>query len=261
MVKKMLCAAALIAALITLANAQDAKAPAHAITPQAIGQVKAPTPPAVCKPCLFYGGDWPSTGTNWVAFFNGNFNLSGTIYNASNYVPFRVPSNQSWTVYGLFTNNIFYNYSTGTNSFTLDPNTTEWAINSGVTSGSGGTIVASGTATGRLVSTGLSYGGFYFEYSAVSTIGLTGGPVLGPGEYWLTVAADCTNTTTCTEYAYNTDTLGLGASNAFGPAEPKCQAYQNSPTFGLTFVNDCTQGYGKGIAGQFSAGVFGKAGH
>lgn len=255
MVKKMLLAAALIAALIPFANAQDAKTLTRAVTPQTLGAAKAPTAEAPCSPCLFYGGDWPVASTSWVAFGNGNEYYFGTVYNYTNYVPFKVPTGAgTWNVKALFTNNIFYNYVTATNSFKLDPNTSEWTINQGVSTSGGGTVVASGTATGNFRSTGRVYSGFYFEYSVIAGISHTGIP-LSPGEYWLGVAGDCTDSS-CEQFMYNTDTFGGATYNAYGPPEPKCQSYQNYAEGG-TWVNDCNQGYGKGISAYMSAGVIG----
>jgi hypothetical protein len=254
-VKKTFFAAALILALIPFANAQDAKTLTRAVTPQTLGAAKAPaTAPPYCNPCLFYGGDWPSTASNWVAFGNGNEYDAGTIYNYTNYVPFKIPDGKTWTVYGLFSNNLFYNYVTGTNNFKLDPNTAEWTINQGVTTGSAGTVVASGTAPGNLNPTGRNYADIYFEYTVTAVIGRTG-PVLGPGgTYWLGVAPDCTDSS-CEEFIYNTDTF---LANGFGPAEPKCLSYQNGPTGGIDFQNDCDAGYEKGVSAYMSAGVIGK---
>jgi hypothetical protein len=260
MVKKMLFAAALVVALIPFANAQDAKTLTRAITPQTLGAAKVPSAPAVCSPCLFYGGDWPSASTSWVAFGNGNENSSGTVYHYSNYIPFRVSANQVWSVYGLFSNNIFYNFATGTNQFKLDPRTDEWAICQNMVAGTGCTNVASGTATGKLSSTGRSYSSVYFEYSVTASIGKTGEPVLNPGLYWFTVAGDCSDSS-CTEFMYNTDTFGGSAYNAFGPAEPQCQSYQNNLEGFVTWQNDCNAGYGKGISAYMSGGVIGKASH
>lgn len=251
--KKMLFAAALVVALISLANAQDAKTLSRAITPQTLGAAKAPAE-SPCSPCLFYGGDWPVASSSWVAFGNGNEYDAGTVYNYTNYVPFKVPAS-GWNVKALFTNNIFYNYVTATNDFKLDPNTSEWVICNDMVSGVGCTTVASGTAAGNFKATGRVYEGFYFEYSVIAAVSHTG-IALGQGEYWLGVAGDCSDSS-CEQFMYNTDTFGGSAYNAYGPAEPKCQSYQNGPEGGIDFVNDCDQGYGKGISAYMSAGVIG----
>jgi len=252
MVKKILFAAALIAALIPFANAQDARNLTRAVTPQSVDQSKLPsTVPPYCNPCLFYGGDWPVNALSWVAFGNGNEYDAGTVYQYTTYVPFVVPGGQTWSVSALFTNNIFYNYVTGTNDFQLNPNTVEWTINQGVTTGSGGTVVASGTAPGNIKQTGRVYGGFYFEYTV--TAALTTAQSLPGGLYWLGAVGDCTDAS-CEQFMYLTDTHGR---NHFGPQPPKCHAYQNGPQGGIDFENTCDEGYGKGIASFLSAGVVG----
>lgn len=258
--KKLLLAAALIAALTSVAFGQDAKTITRAVTPQsALVKAKPAAAPTTCagslSPCLFYGGDWQNNASSWVAFGNGNEYDEGTVYNYSVYNAVKVPGSATWNIYGIFTNNIFYNFETGTNSFKLDPNTIEWAINTGVSSGNGGTVVASGTAPGNIAATGRSYEDVYFEYTVKAVIGKTGGPVLNGGqEYWFVAAGDCTDSS-CTEFMYQTDTNG---TNAFGPPQPKCQSYQNGPEGGINFENTCDEGYGKGIAGQLSGGLLGK---
>jgi hypothetical protein len=259
-VKKMLFAAALVVALISFANAQDAKTLTRAITPQTQGAAKVPTAPSYCSPCLFYGGDWPVASSSWVAFGNGNEYDAGTVYGYTNYIPVRIPSGQTWTVEGLFTNNIFYNFATGTNSFKLDPNTSEWVICNAMVAGTGCTTVASGTAAGNIAATGREYSSVYFEYTVKAVIGHSG-PVIGPGgTYWFGVAGDCTDSS-CTEFMYNTDTFGGATYNAYGPVSPKCQAYQNGPVGGITYQNDCDAGYGRGISAYMSGGVIGTQTH
>lgn len=257
--KKLLLAAALIAALASIAVAQDARTMTRAVTPQTANtkinkQASAPSAPSYCKPCVFYGGDWPSTASDWVAFGNGNENYLGTIYNYSVYNALKVPTNSQIKVLGLFTNNIFYNYETGTNSFKLDPNTVEWAINTGVSSGNGGTVYASGTSVGSFAATGRSYEDVYFEYTVKAAIGEATGPTLHGGqEYWFVAAGDCTDST-CTEFMYQTDSF---QGNAYGPKQPSCQSYQNGPEGGIDFENTCDEGYGSDISAYLSGGVIG----
>ena len=244
--KKMLLAVALVAALLPLsAAAQNSKFSPNAISPKNIGPAATP-----CAGCLFYGGDWDTAASNWVAFGNGNEYDAGTVYNYSNYVPFVVPSGQTWTVTGLFTNNIFYNYFGGS-SYKFQQNDTAWGISTGVSTGNGGTDFASGTGHGTAATTGRNYGGFYPEYTVTWK---TLSPLtLAAGSYWLTVAPSCT-ASSCELFFYNTDTTSL--TNHVGH-EPKCQSYQNGPTAGLNYVNDCTQGYAVSGEAYMSAGVLG----
>lgn len=250
--KKMLLAAALVTALLSIsAVAQNAK-----ISKSAIGPTPGLAPTAVgnCTPtCLFYTGDWDPSASNWVAFGNGDEYDGGTVYNYTNYVPFVVPTGATWTVTALFTNNIFLNYSTFTNHFKLDPKEASWSINTGVSTGSGGTVIAGGILSpASLTSTGREYSSEYFEYSVSVK---TGGISLPAGSYWLAVAGECTDAS-CTEFMYNTDTTSR--TNHFGPVAPKCEAYQNGPAAGLDYVNDCTQGYAMSGEAFMSAGVIGR---
>jgi len=77
-VKKMLFAAALIAALIPLAAAQDSRLPQASLDREVDVRVPAraavlgnpprqvldPAPPSYCKPCLFYAGDFDSNASD-----------------------------------------------------------------------------------------------------------------------------------------------------------------------------------------------------
>jgi hypothetical protein len=257
-VKKLLFAAALIAALTSIAVAQDAKTMTRAVTPQSantkVKPASTPTAPSYCNPCLFYGGDWPYTSSSWVAFGNGNEYYEGTIYNYSVYNAVMLPSKSQWKVLGLFSNNIFYNYETGENSFKLDPNTVDWTINTGVSSGNGGTVVASGTSTGSIAPTGRSYEDVYFEYTVKAAIGEATGPVLKGGtEYWFVAAGNCTDSS-CTEFMYQTDS---NLANAYGPPQPACGSFQNGPEGGINFENLCDEGYTQAESEYTSAGVIG----
>ncbi len=255
--KKMLLAVALVAALLSLsAVAQNAKVSKAAIGPSAALNSN-PSNPSCGSPCLFYGGDWVSSASNWVALGNADEYDAGTIYNYSQWIGFTVPAGETWSVIQLFTNNIMYNYSTGTNHFKLDPKEASWGIATGVTSSGIGSVVASGLSPAKLVSTGRSYSDVYFEYS---TVVKTGTVSLGAGTYFLAVAPECTDAS-CTEFAYNTDSTAH--TNAQG-VEPKCVGVQaaGASTGQPAFVDDCTyyhENYGYATSGLafWSAGVQG----
>ncbi len=248
--KKMLLAVALVAALLPLsAMAQNAK-----VSKSAIGPIAGAKPSlSFCVPsCVFYGGDWDPTASNWVAFGNGDEYDAGTVYNYTNYVPFVVPSGATWTVVGLFTNNIFYNYVTLKDSFMLNPPDASWSISTGLSTGNGGTLLYGGTlAPAKPTSTGRSYSSIYYEY-AVSV--KTGKISLPSGTYWLAVAPECT-ASSCEQFMYNTDSTSR--TNHIG-YEPTCQSYQNSPNGGLNYQDDCNAGYSKAGSAVMSAGVLGK---
>ena len=107
-----------------LATAQEAAAPT-------------PVPPAVCNPCLFYGGDFNPESSNANALVNEL--TTGVVSGAFVYVPFVVPEGKVWTVTALFSNNLSY-------TEVIDPESAIWSISTGVTQGSGGNTVANGAA-------------------------------------------------------------------------------------------------------------------
>jgi len=116
MKKEMLFAAALMAGLIASAVAQDSRLPQASLDRELDVQVptrvavpsspshQAPTPPAFCKPCLFYAGDFDSDASD----ANGLANEVDIIVStgAAVYAPFIVPKGKTWTVTGLFTDNL-----------------------------------------------------------------------------------------------------------------------------------------------------------
>lgn len=166
-----LCALLTVAVIPVMAQAPRSLA---TLTSNGVPGVKAPSVVLPCSPCLFYGGDWASTDTNWVIFANADgAGFGGQI---SVYSGFRVPSGKTWTVTGLFSNTGFINID----HFT--PSTPEWSINSGMKAGVAGTVVASGETAGRAKATGRtasSGAGNVVEYSVIvklpTPVTLTGG--------------------------------------------------------------------------------------
>src|SRR5271165_3130854 len=90
------------------------------------------SPPPYCNPCLFYGGDFDINGP----MPNALTNQDSLLGYAAVYVPFAVPPNQTWTVAGLFSNNMVRRAN-------LSPPEIEWSISTGVSQGNPGAIVAS----------------------------------------------------------------------------------------------------------------------
>jgi hypothetical protein len=85
-----------------------------------------PSPPPYCKPCLFYGGDFDPSGPSPNALENQD---AQTGY-AALYVAFAVPANQTWTVAGVFSNNLAF-----ASAAKLAPPQIEWSISTGVSQG------------------------------------------------------------------------------------------------------------------------------
>jgi len=249
-VKKTLLVMAIIAVFASLAlAASNVPHPTAALRPSA----HANTVPSYCSPCLWYGGDWDPSA-NWVALGNGDEYDAGTVYQYTNYVAFVVPSGAQWTVTGLLTNNLVYNFDTGANSCKLDKEE-NWTINTGVKSGTGGTVVASGTGTATCTYTNRNYEDVYYEYTVnVPTSSTT----LSAGTYFLGAVPSCT-ASSCATFFYMTDSW---ATNKSGPSSPACLGVQNGPEGGINYVNDCSYyvsnyGYSMTSLTHWSAGVEG----
>lgn len=255
MVRNSLLAALLIAALVPVtmfAQNSRTKAPSY-INPKVLGTSgqrngNPSVLPSYCNPCLAYGGDWDPNSSSWVAYANWNTTALGQ---ATVYVPFVVPAGHNWTVTGLFTNNLALNING------IDPQTAAWSISSGISSGNGGTTVASGTAAATFNSTGRNYQNTYYEYTALVNIPAV---VLPAGTYWLSVVPPCTNSgdSACSSAAYYI-TDSTSRTNAGGPPEPAHQSFTNSATFGYDYINLCSpqEGYFPPSCSVMSAGVIG----
>ncbi len=237
--KKTLCAIAVVASL--LAATAFAKTGTKGHQAMVVSKSKIPQkypvglpalfPPSYCSPvCLFYGGDNNPAAPNTNGFANENTLLvpDTTVWGA-----FTVPAGQTWTVDGAFINTIADGYDG------LDPSTSSWSINSGVSEGDGGSVVGSGTSTSAgtsFVPTGrLPFG--FTEYTL--KVKVSPAVVLSAGTYWLNITPQCTDTGngSCSIAQYFFDTTnGL---NRYGPLEPADLAYFNSSYFGFDYANDC----------------------
>jgi hypothetical protein len=213
--------------------------------------------------CLFYGGDFLDNPLYPPSLANGLANentliVPGTPYGAATWVPFTVPVGQTWDVTGLFTNNLA---SYGVLDQGTEPTAVAyWSINEEVFSGSGGTVVDSGTSPATSTATGRAAFGLN-EY----TVQVTGLSVtLTAGSYWMAVVPICTNTANpyCNGifFASDVEYINTTPTNAFGPLEPVDASFFDSALFGLSF--DPTYGSLGACGGfgcdAFSAGVLGK---
>ena len=213
--------------------------------------------PSYCKPCLFYGGDFDISSPAADTFANENI-YPGSFETLSQiYSPFTVPAGQTWNVTGLFINTIAYPTA-------LDPAATPWEIRTGIpkAGGSGGTLVASGTANATMTATGRNLNGVP-EYTVLVT--WTAPVVLQPGTYWENVTPQCTNLNNgqCTAQGFTgfleSDMETMYGLNAWGPPEPWQNSFWNSPDFGLFWANTYQVHQQRGEPGgdAFSAGVIG----
>jgi hypothetical protein len=266
-VKKTIVFVGLCALLAVCVPSVMAQAPSFLKTTSSNGvpgvQPFAPTLPTYCRPCLFYGGDWPSADSNWVIFANADG--AGFGGQVSIYSSFVVPAGQTYTVTGLFSSNGFINID----HFT--PSTPEWTINSGMHAGSAGTVIASGKTFGKAVATGRSASsgaGNVTEYAV--TTRLPTPAVLTSGLYFegVTPPCDSTKDSACSGALYyetdsydpaNTNNEGV---NHFGAKAKTGGNFQNGSVFGLNYVpvnaSYCSQyGYQPYACSFMSAGVLG----
>ena len=111
-------------------------------------------PPLLCKPCLFYGGDYDETDVNSASLANEN---TGSYPDTSTYGAVFVPSGHSVLIEGI----LFQIQFDGT--VKLDPNGVSWEIRTLVGEGSGGNLLASGQ--GPVVMQPTGRGGNGAEYT------------------------------------------------------------------------------------------------
>jgi hypothetical protein len=192
--KRMLFAAAVMAALAPMAVAQDSRLPQASLDREVDLQLpaqaaaldnaphRAQTPPGYCRPCLFYAGDFDSNASD----ANGLANEFDLIVNtgAAVYAPFIVPKGQVWTVTGLFTNNFLA-------ANRIDPVTLPYEIRKGIprAGGSGGTLVCHGRKPATLI----VVNGNNDIPMYVAKVGHIKGCRLNAGKYWMSVVPYCTN--------------------------------------------------------------------
>ncbi len=175
--------------------------------------------------CAFYGGDLNLNDPNQNGLANENDAIvpGAAVYQNFNY--------GGGMLGGLATNNL-----SG-----LNPTTAYWEIRSGVSSGNGGTLIASGTAATSNVATGRSDFGFieYTNYVAISPV------TLAAGQYWMSVVPNDPNNS---NRSFNSDTDG---TSSVGSQTTNDQFF-NSAFFGANFVNANTQG----VFAQFSSAAY-----
>lgn len=219
--------------------------------------------PKYCNPCLFYGGDWDDTSSDWVIFADADGAAFGGLVQI--YSAFTVPSGQTWDVTGLFANVGFIGIDH------MSPKKAEWAINSGMKAGKKGKVVAHGKTkatakvTGRSASSGA---GDVTEYT-VLVGSLPSTVTLASGTYFESVVPPCDSTkdSACSgALYYESDTFNDAETSQgahhFGPKEPKGKNFQNGDAFGLNYIqinaDYCTQsGYPAPACNWMSDGVIG----
>jgi len=182
MSKKMLCLLALVAlvAFGTFSFAAGVKTPATAV--QHAAQSKLLPPDIQCGNCFAYGGDIDPNDPN----ANGLASEKDiSVTDAEVVQAMDIPTGGSATVVRVVGNFLTIGCSGG-----LDPKQADWDIRQGVSSGNGGTVVASGTDKAIIGSTGRT--AFGLTECHVETK-LSNPVALSSGTYFIGLVPYCTN--------------------------------------------------------------------
>jgi hypothetical protein len=207
-------------------------------------------PPALCKPCLFYGGDLNPSDANADVFYNeSTLNDPDT----QTFGAITVPNGHTILIEGILFQTIFQETQK------LDPKEVAWEIRTGDIFANGGTLVANGAGAVAMQAIGRQFDGG-LEYTLATKVSpaaqLTGGR--GGTVYWFYLIPLCTNRhdpycKTATYYVSNTTQM----ANAFrGAAQPGGLAAINSPIRGYQWAQLCTLGF-RGCS-WLSFGLMGK---
>jgi hypothetical protein len=206
-------------------------------------------PPSLCKPCLFYGGDYNPSDPNSVSFSNEN---TLTYPNTRTYGAILMPPNHTVSVEGI----LFQIQFVETNT-TLDPDGVTWEIRTGLKDGSGGTVVASGKGPVAKQATGRTGNGFEYTVRVKldPPVQLTGS---GKGTlYWFNLTPQCINKNdpVCATNTYTVSNT-TGQTNSF---RPRAQAvdqifFDNRET---NWQNVCQLGLNGSQCGYLSFGLTG----
>ena len=248
--KKMIFVVALIAALATLAAAQNAsigesvvsrgKAPVMSST---FHSIQPPTAPSYCKPCLWYSGDFDPNNPNANGLANEDDQL---VADSHIYAAWKVKGSTTKAV-GAFVNSL------DTAGAGID-NPTPWDIRKGASDGNCGTSVKSGSAKSTDTPTGRQGFGINEYTHRVKFKAFH----LKKGTYWQNVTPQCFNNSVCggARYFESSEDDDPTPLNHVGTKNLLHMAIWNSSTFGINCANP-EDTFGTGIFQQFSAGVLG----
>ena len=248
--KKMIFVVALIAALATLAAAQNAsigesvvsrgKAP---VMSSSFHSVQPPKAPSYCKPCLWYSGDFDPNNPN----ANGLANEADLLVADSHiYAAWKVATTTTM-VSGLFVNSL------DTAGAGID-NPTPYDIRKGSSDGNCGKSVKHGKGKSTDSPTGRQGFGIN-EYT--HRVKFKASP-LKKGTYIQNVTPQCINNSVCPNARFfeSTEDDDPSPLNHVGTKNLLHKAIWNSTTFGINCANP-EDTFGVGFMQQFSAGVLG----
>jgi hypothetical protein len=206
-------------------------------------------PPALCKPCLFYGGDLNPDDVN-AAIFPNEDTLSVV---ALTYGSIHVPKNRIILVEGLLIQTVIEHGNE------LDPQTASWQIRTNILNGTGGTQVGGGNGYVHMQPTGRQFNG-YPEYTIAGKVGpiqLSGGGVPGGTDYWINLLPDCTHRrdTECKDVNYFASNTTQETNSVNGFAQNGDQIVLEGPHESWSLCYD--DGYSGTQCGELSFGIMG----
>jgi hypothetical protein len=141
-------------------------------------------PPALCKPCLFYGGDYDPTDPNSAIFYNEYTNGYGM---TRTYGAVVVPRQRTLSISGI----LFQTMIQRGNA--LDPKGAGWEIRTNNIWEGGGTLVASGQGAVAMEATGRSRDGdseYTISIKLNPPVEISGGTTVGT-VYWFNLTPVC----------------------------------------------------------------------
>jgi len=266
-VKKILFAVMLVAVFAMVAMAQTPNAPVSHTS-------KGPATPfhgsaswgglAAPAGLLFYGGDSNPSDPNVNGFANGNTIL---VPSTTTYAAVTAPKGSKVVASGVMFTHVMRCYQNSTYVCTgsqFDPATATYDIRTGISEGSGGTDVTSGsgtqsaTATGRSLpfGNGASLPEYYTSVKFTKNLTPAGGTT-----YWLNESPQCTDESNenCSEGQYFADNTTEETNGKNASFQPSYESFFNSAYFGYTWANVCDLVGGDSPYCEWqSFGVYGK---
>jgi hypothetical protein len=196
---------------------------------------------------LFYGGDLNPSDANAAGMSDENTLL--IVGGSSTYFEVNIPSGTTVTTKG-----ILFNVQADA---AFDPMTASYDIRTGVSEGSGGTSIASGSVNISVAATGNNFLGLN-EYSVVAVFP----PVtLTSGAYWVNVTPNCTNTLdgSCPVFRMFVSNTTSRTNALHKSWQPAHEMFLNSSYFGFTWANwcDASLGFNQTQCGYGSFGLLG----
>ena len=204
-------------------------------------------PPALCKPCLFYGGDVDPADPNSYGLQDEN-----TLFypNTSTYGAVKVPKGHNVLVEGILFQIDFETL------FLLDPRGVTWEIRKGVEEGNGGTVIDSGQGPVAVQTTGRIINGP--EYTVA--IKLPNPIDLPAGTYWFNITPPCVNKrdSECETIQYGVSNTTQQTNSFRGGLQPVDEIFINSQYYNYSWVNWCTLNINHAGCATLSFGLMGK---